>query len=298
VITKEAAFQRDQQLVAQNFACVLGFTTAAPTKELRAAFMEKVSKRVKSKRDTVGQMIDLFPVPPGNRPLRLLGPWQHCADWLIQSLAKTTAVKDHLFLTAFIPETKMAAQLQGGGLRVKACAFSLPQSWTQLDPAWKSTGTCPFVNQQLPSITVKPESDKTGRAKGLGLFSAQKIRAKDLVVIYLGEFEENGDVRPGSRMVIHQTSTHQGRSWGYCYGIESLSECLKVGPALGPYANAPSNGETCNCFLDRDQSFNCIDESGKKMIGFPVFALHDICENVPLLWDYSPNAARGRNFVS
>ena len=301
----EAAFQKDRECVAQNLACVLRFSTSQCSEasaDQRASLAKEISVMANSKRkfkatfDKNDQMIRLL-AGQGSDPSGSSGPsqrriqdraWKRCADWVLQSLARTKAdcVEDHLFLTAYIPQLSLTSLISEGGLRVEETAFRLPETW-------KLKGTCPFLNQQLPAVVVKLESN----LKGLGLFVGRAVRAKDLLAVYIGELETDPDIRPTSRMVVKQTRA-SGYSWGYCYGIEDLDMCVKIGPALGPYANAPSHGEHSNCNLDRNQSFLCTNESGKVMIGFPMFATRDIVEDEPVLWTYVPTAGRGRNLVT
>ncbi len=81
----------------------------------------------------------------------------------------------------------------------------------------------------------------------------------------------------------------------YCFGFEDLDQCMQSGPALGPYANAPSAGERTNCRLDRTKQFKCRNKAGKKFIGFPVFSTVKIAKGSPYLWQYTPSAGHGKS---
>jgi hypothetical protein len=97
-------------------------------------------------------------------------------------------------------------------------------------------------------------------------------------------------------MIVKQTCGNM-IGW-YCFGIESLQQCLDVGPALGSYANSPDLGakEVVNCNLERTKAFTCKDETGKEMMGYPMYSTRIIQEGEPSLWSYLFTAGRGRNY--
>ena len=211
------------------------------------------------------------------------------ADFVCDSLRGLTPgmAEDHLFLTVFIPDPELSRAVNCHGYHVKETEFCLPEGWKMLrDPGQ-------LLGNTLPSAVVKHESD----LKGTGVFAGRRINDKELVLIYLGELEMDSERRPLSRMVVKQTA--RNAEWKYCFGIESLRTCLEVGPALGPYANAPDKGtgERANCTLDRFREFECKDPKGTSFVGYPIYASKVIENGNPYLWDYPPNASHGRNYV-
>jgi hypothetical protein len=113
-------------------------------------------------------------------------------------------------------------------------------------------------------------------------------------LVYLGEYETDAKTRPLSKMVVKQTF---GDTWAYCFGTESLQTCLDVGPALGPYANAPATGEKVNLVLNSKKMIRFKDDEGKEMLGYPIYSSKVIEVGRPLLWQYVPHAGSGKNFL-
>ena len=152
---------------------------------------------------------------------------------------------------------------------------------------------CSFLDQRLPAVVVKLESE----AKGTGLFAGQRVGKKELVCVYIGDYVSDPGARPSSRMVVKHTSYANGSEWAYCYGIEDLSRCLSLS-ALGPSVNAPSSGEATNCSLGRNEWAILKDQMGTKMLAYPVTSDCEIANGEPFLWAYTPQAASGRNFTT
>ena len=176
------------------------------------------------------------------------------------------------------------------GLRVGDTKIRFPADW-QVKPEKGKVETCdPLQGQVLPAAIIKHESD----LKGVGIFAGRKVGAKVLVLLYIGELEYDSDIRPPSRMVVKRTC---GSFWSYCYGIEDLTKCLEIGPALGQYANAPDPGELPNCTLERTKSRTYYDKTGKEFLVFPVFSNDEIAEGTPYLWAYPPSSGRGQSFA-
>jgi hypothetical protein len=200
-------------------------------------------------------------------------------------------MQDHLFLTAFIPTASMEEKIMKAGLRVEDTNISFPADW-QVKPAKGKVGTCdPLQGQLLPAAVVKHESD----LKGVGIFAGRNVGANELVLIYIGELENDSEIRPVSRMVVKQTF---GGSGTYCFGIEDLTKCLEIGPALGQYANAPSPDESPNCKLERSKSVTYTNKkTGKEIIIFPISSTHEIAEGTPYLWPYPPSSGHGKSFM-
>jgi hypothetical protein len=284
-IKKDAAFQKDQACVAQALARVLRFSTSPPSTEQCNSLTKEVLRIANlKKKDKVDLMITALAGAAGHGTGHLGHAWKRCADFVIQSLAKTDAyssVADHLFITTYIPQPSIASLIYGAGWRFEDTAFKLPEGWKQVSGQ-------SILNQPIPAVVVRHESD----VKGVGLISGRAVRAKELVFVYLGELVCNAETRPSSRMVVKQTV---GDVRQYCFGVEDLLECVRIGPALGPYANAPGPGERPNCDLDQYKRFICEDETGKKYLGFPAYSIIPLAEGVPYLWRYKHFAGRGRN---
>lgn len=113
------------------------------------------------------------------------------------------------------------------------------------------------------------------------------------MLIYLGEYVEDAETRPSTRMIVKQTCGEVCGS--YCFGNESLQTCLDVGPALGSYANSPGRGEKANCVLKRKEGFKCKNDK-REMMGYPIYSSMVIGVGTPLLWKYPADAGRGKNF--
>jgi hypothetical protein len=211
--------------------------------------------------------------------------FKRLAEFVVKSQGGWTCAEaeDHHFLTVFICDPMLGIKVNGSGVVVDECQFTLPADWTVEDE-------CPLLGQKLPRVIVKRESE----LKGTGVFAGRHMRPGELVLIYLGEYEEDAEIRPSTRMVVKHTC---GQFCGkYCFGIESLQTCLAVGPSLGSYANSPGRGEKANCGLERKHVFTCKNNNGKKMIGYPIYAKMSIGEGKPILWPYPADAGRGKNF--
>ena len=184
----------------------------------------------------------------------------------------------------------MEETIMKSGLRVGDTKIRFPADW-QVKPEKGKVGTCdPLQGKVLPAAVVKHESD----LKGVGIFAGRKVGAKVLVLLYIGELEYDAEKRPPSRMVVKRTCGHV---WTYCYGIEDLTKCLEIGPALGQYANAPNPGELPNCTLERTKSRTYYNKTGKEFLVFPVFSNDEIAEGTPYLWAYPPSSGRGKSFT-
>ncbi len=84
----------------------------------------------------------------------------------------------------------------------------------------------------------------------------------------------------------------------YCFGIEDLTKCLEIGPALGQYANASGPDECPNCKLVRSKSLTYTNKkTGKEILAFPMFSIHEIAEGTPYLWDYPSSSDHGKCFM-
>jgi len=173
-------------------------------------------------------------------------------------------------------------------VRVESSLFTLPKGWTLQD----KSPQCSFLNELLPAVVLKLESEE----KGNGLFAGQDISEKVLVCVYLGDYVSDPATRPLSRMVVHNTSSCGTEEWAYCFGIEDLRRCLEF-PALGQSVNAPSRGEASNCSLERNQWATFIDENGKRKLAFPIYSDRAITDGESCLWPYNPAAASGKNFA-
>ena len=300
-ITKDDAFRYDQANVAHALAAALRSPAASPTPAEFAALAVQISRIAEQgQRNTKHK--DMIARLAGSRISRehsQSGSWKRCADFLVQSLARETLAKkacsadsmiSHLFLTAFIPPLEMEETIRKSGLRVEETKIRFPADW-QVKPEKGKVETCdPLQGQVLPAAIIKHESD----LKGVGIFAGRKVGAKVLVLLYIGELEYDSDIRPPSRMVVKRTC---GSFWSYCYGIEDLTKCLEIGPALGQYANAPDPGELPNCTLERTKSRTYYDKTGKEFLVFPVFSNDEIAEGTPYLWAYPPSSGRGKSFT-
>ena len=300
-ITKDDAFRYDQANVAHALAAALRSPAASPTPAEFAALAVQISRIAEQgQRNTKHK--DMIARLAGSRISRehsQSGSWKRCADFLVQSLARETLAKkacsadsmiSHLFLTAFIPPLEMEETIRKSGLRVEETKIRFPADW-QVKPEKGKVETCdPLQGQVLPAAIIKHDSD----LKGVGIFAGRKVGAKVLVLLYIGELEYDSDIRPPSRMVVKKTC---GSSWSYCYGIEDLTKCLEIGPALGQYANAPDPGELPNCTLERTKSRTYYDKTGKEFLVFPVFSNDEIAEGTPYLWAYPPSSGRGKSFT-
>ena len=308
-LKKMDAFQKDQQSVARNLACVLRFPASPPTNIERESFLKEVSTILKSRKRVqddaaVRRTVELLAGGCSGPGQRILDRhWNHCAYWFLRSMGKHVLANDpeaqerfladqaeeHLFLTAYIPQTSLSSLISGDGLRVEGSVFTLPQGWTLLE----KSDRCSFLDQRLPAVVVKLESE----AKGTGLFAGQRVGKKELVCVYIGDYVSDPGARPSSRMVVKHTSYANGSEWAYCYGIEDLSRCLSLS-ALGPSVNAPSSGEATNCSLGRNEWAILKDQMGTKMLAYPVTSDCEIANGEPFLWAYNPQAASGRNFTT
>ena len=308
-LKKMDAFQKDQQSVARNLACVLRFPASPPTNIERESFLKEVSTILKSRKRVqddaaVRRTVELLAGGCSGPGQRILDRhWNHCAYWFLRSMGKHVLANDpeaqerfladqaeeHLFLTAYIPQTSLSSLISGDGLRVEGSVFTLPQGWTLLE----KSDRCSFLDQRLPAVVVKLESV----AKGTGLFAGQRVGKKELVCVYIGDYVSDPGARPSSRMVVKHTSYANGSEWAYCYGIEDLSRCLSLS-ALGPSVNAPSSGEATNCSLGRNEWAILKDQMGTKMLAYPVTSNCEIANGEPFLWAYNPQAASGRNFTT
>ena len=199
-------------------------------------------------------------------------------------------MQDHLFLTAFIPTATREETIMKSGLRVDDTKIRFPADW-QVKPEKGKVGTCdPLQGQVLPAAVVKHESD----LKGVGIFAGRNVGANELVLLYIGELVYDSEIRPRSRMVVKKTI---GSVWTYCYGIEDLTKCLEIGPALGQYANAPGPDERPNCTLQRTKSITYTNKTGEEFLVFKVFSMHEIAEGTPYLWGYNPTSGHGKSFM-
>lgn len=284
-IQKGPAFQKDQACVALALAAVLRFPASGPTADECALLARQVSRIafLKPENEATEKMIQLL-AGKGAAGQRIRA-WKRCADFVVQSLVRkdfpAAEAEGHLFPTVHVPQPSIEAKIFGPGLRVEDTVFRLPEDW-------KLEGGYSLDGQQLPAVLVKLESDK----KGLGLFAGRDVDAKRLVLVYLGELEHDPEIRPQSRMIVKQTL--DGKRL-YCFGFEDLDQCMQSGPALGPYANAPSAGERTNCRLDRTKQFKCRNKAGQKFIGFPVISTVKIAKGSPYLWQYTPSAGHGKS---
>ena len=186
----------------------------------------------------------------------------------------------------------MEETIMKSGLRVGETKIRFPADW-QVKPEKGKVGTCdPLQGKVLPAAVVKHESD----LKGVGIFAGRDVGPNELVLLYIGELEYDAVKRPPSRMVVKKTCGHV---WTYCYGIEDLTKCLKIGPALGPYANAPDpdKGERPNCRLERIQSNTYTNKDAEEFIVFQMFSIDAIAEGTPYLWGYKPTSGHGKSFM-
>jgi hypothetical protein len=220
--------------------------------------------------------------------------FKRLAEFVYKSLRGCTPAEagDHLFLTACISDPALNIKVDGSGVVVEECTFTLPETWQMLTACsflGKLTA-CPYLGKVLPRVIVKRES----QVKGTGVFAGRRIEEGELVMIYLGDFVLDAEARPSTRMIVKQTC---GEKWVYCFGTESLQTCLKVGPALGSYANSPGPRELANCKLDREAVFKCRDDKGEEKMGYPMTASKVIQKGQPVLWKYPHAAGRGANFA-
>jgi hypothetical protein len=310
-ITKGDAFRYDQVNVANALAAVLRYPASSPKAAESASLAVQISRiaeraqqrlqrgqqgtrNEKALGAALHEMIDRLAGSDTSKQHSQSGSWKRCADFLVRSLGKEALSADsmqgHLFLTAFIPTASMEETIMKTGLRVGDTKIRFPADW-QVKPEKGKVGTCdPLQGQELPAAVIKHESD----LKGVGIFAGRKVGPGELVLIYIGELEYDSDIRPPSRMVVKKTC---GRAWSYCYGIEDLTECLKIGPALGQYANAPGPGESPNCILQRTTSTTYTNKTGQEFLVFKVVSTDEIAEGTPYLWPYRPTSGHGKSFM-
>jgi hypothetical protein len=302
-VTKGDAFRCDQVNVAHALAAVLRYPASCPGAAEFAALAAQISRIAKqvglqgqqaNTKKAVHDMINWLAGSKTSKEHSQSGSWKRCADFLVQSLGKracsANSMQDHLFLTAFIPTASMEEKIMKAGLRVEDTKISFPADW-QVKPEKGKVGTCdPLQGQVLPAAVVKHESD----LKGVGIFAGRNVGPNELVLLYIGELEYDSEIRPVSRMVVKKTF---GTPWSYCYGIEDLTKCLEIGPALGQYANAPGPGESPNCILQRTTSTTYTNKTGKELLVFKVVSIDKIAEGTPYLWDYLATSGHGKSFM-
>jgi hypothetical protein len=305
-VTKDNAFRYDQVNVAHALAAVLRYPASCPCAAEFAALAAQISRIAEAaergqQANTNKALHDMINRLAGNaagsktsKEHSQSGSWKRCADFLVQSLGKracsANSMQDHLFLTAFIPTASMEEKIMKAGLRVEDTKISFPADW-QVKPEKGKVGTCdPLQGQVLPAAVVKHESD----LKGVGIFAGRNVGPNELVLLYIGELEYDSEIRPVSRMVVKKTF---GTPWSYCYGIEDLTKCLEIGPALGQYANAPGPGESPNCILQRTTSTTYTNKTGKELLVFKVVSIDKIAEGTPYLWDYLATSGHGKSFM-
>ena len=303
-VTKGDAFRYDQVNVAHALAAVLRYPASLPTAAEFAALAVQISRTADqgqqaNSKKALHDMINRLAGSKISNEHSQICSWKRCADFLVQSLGKKACsaniMQDHLFLTAFIPTGPMEEGIMKSGLRVEDSTIRFPRDW-QLKPqnvkGKLGTGGLQDALQGkvLPAAVVKHESD----LKGVGIFAGRNVGAHELVLLYIGELEYDSEIRPHSRMVVKKTI---GNPWTYCFGIEDLTKCLEIGPALGQYANAPGPGERPNCTLERSKSLTYTDKTGKEFLVFPVYSDEEIAEGTPYLWDYPPSSGRGKSFT-
>jgi hypothetical protein len=270
-IKKELAFKRDQQSVARNLSLVLRFPVLAPTDLEYKKFNTAMARIVNSGKGgkAIRQTVDFLAGACSGQHI-LDRHWKQCADWFLKSMGDGAGnpfwaenAAGHLFMTAYIPDPSLESRIRGNGVRVESSLFTLPKGWTLQD----KSPQCSFLNERLPAVVLKLESEE----KGNGIFAGQDISEKVLVCVYLGDYVSDPATRPLSRMVVHNTSSCGTEEWAYCFGIEDLRRCLEF-PALGQSVNAPSRGEASNCSLERNQWATFIDENGKRKLAFPIYS--------------------------
>jgi hypothetical protein len=303
-VTKGDAFRYDQVNVAHALAAVLRYPASLPTAAEFAALAVQISRiadqgQQANSKKALHDMINRLAGSKISNKHSQSCSWNRCADFLVQSLGKkaclANVMQDHLFLTAFIPAGPMEESIMTSGLRVEDSTIRFPPDW-QLKPqnVRGNLGTGGLQDalqgKVLPAAVVKHESD----LKGVGIFAGRNVGAHELVLVYIGELEYDSEIRPRSRMVVKKTV---GTPWTYSFGIEDLTKCLQIGPALGQYANAPGPGERPNCTLERSKSLTYTDKTGKDFLVFPVFSIHEIDEDTPYLWHYTHSSGRGKSFM-
>jgi hypothetical protein len=304
-ITKGDAFRYDQVYVAHALAAVLRYPASSPNAAESASLAVQISRIAEAAERDQGatrnkkalrDMINRLAGSDTSKQHSQSGSWKRCADFLVRSLGKEAcsahSMQEHLFLTAFIPTASMEETIMKSGLRVGDTKIRFPADW-QVKPEKGKVGTCdPLQGKVLPAAVVKHESD----LKGVGIFAGRDVGPNELVLLYIGELEYDAEKRPPSRMVVKKTC---GDVWTYCYGIEDLTKCLKIGPALGPYANAPDpdKGERPNCRLERIQSTTYTNKDAEEFIAFQMFSIDAIAEGTPYLWGYNPTSGHGKSFM-
>jgi hypothetical protein len=184
----------------------------------------------------------------------------------------------------------MEKLIMNAGLRVEDSTIRFPRDWQLKPQNVKGKLEDTLQGKVHPAAVVKHESD----LKGVGIFAGRKVGANKLVLLYIGELEYDSEIRPVSRMVVKKTF---GTPWSYCYGIEDLTKCLEIGPALGQYANAPGPGESPNCILQRTTSTTYTNKTGKELLVFKVVSIDKIAEGTPYLWDYLATSGHGKSFM-
>jgi hypothetical protein len=303
-VTKGDAFRCDQVNVAHALAAVLRYPASCPGAAEFAALAAQISRIAKqvglqgqqaNTKKAVHDMINWLAGSKTSKEHSQSGSWKRCADFLVQSLGKracsANSMQDHLFLTAFIPTAQMEKLIMNAGLRVEDSTIRFPRDWQLKPQNVKGKLEDTLQGKVHPAAVVKHESD----LKGVGIFAGRNVGANELVLIYIGELENDSEIRPASRMVVKQTF---GGSGTYCFGIEDLTKCLEIGPALGQYANAPGPDESPNCKLVRSKSLTYTNKkTGKEIIAFPVFSIDEIAEGTPYLWGYSPSSGHGKFFM-
>ena len=308
---KLPSFQLDQQCVANLLVEALISHPDSAETQIALKKLTRVARQHDEAKDeaAIDRLAELF-VQRGSKvtstqvkAVRNAQPAiKRLAEFVYKSLrqvACTTTTKftpaeagDHLFLTACIFDPELSIQINGSGVVVEECKFTLPETWQMLTacPFLGKLTACPYLEKRLPRVIVKRES----QVKGTGVFAGRRIEEGELVMIYLGDFVLDAEARPSTRMIVKQTC---GDLWVYCFGTESLQTCLDVGPALGSYANSPGSGEVANCKLGRKAVFKCRDDKGAEKIGYPMTASKVIEKGQPVLWTYPHAAGRGANFA-
>jgi hypothetical protein len=310
-ISKGDAFRYDQVNVAYALAAVLRYPASSPNAAESASLAVQISRiaeraqqrlqrgqqgtrNKKALGAALHEMINRLAGSDTSKQHSQSGSWKRCADFLVRSLGKEACSADsmqgHLFLTAFIPTASMEETIMKSGLHVGDTKIRFPADW-QVKPEKGKVGTCdPLQGQVLPAAVIKHESD----LKGVGIFAGRNVGPNELVLLYIGELECYSDIRPISRMVVKKTC---GDAWSYCYGIEDLTECLEIGPALGQYANAPGQGESANCILQRTTSTTYTNKPGKEFLVFKMVSIDEIAEGTPYLWTYPHSSGHGKSFM-
>ncbi len=172
--------------MARILACVLRFPASATTdlecKKFNTAMARIVNSRIGEKdiRQTVNILAGACSGPGQHILDRHL---KHCADRFLRSMGNDAGnpfwaehSAGYLFMTAYIQHPLLASQISGNGVRVESSLFMLPKDWTLED----KSNQCSFVNERLPAVVLKLESEE----KGNGLFAGQDIGQKVLVYVY------------------------------------------------------------------------------------------------------------------